>query len=268
MKSRHISARAVAIAVALAAFVVAPAALAADVTDIGFVDQAQLGALPAFVQANRQLSDFGSDLQRRYMARARGASQAEQQRLSNEFQSRMADRQRQVLGPLLGKAQVAIASIASSKNLSVVVDKRIVIFGGVDITSTVRDLLTGVGDPVPPVTTPPPSSVGYVDQLQIDAVPKLKSASDEFAKFKADQDRATAEKLKGAKNDAERNAILKDYQKILGDRQNQTLKPLSDRTRDAIAQAAKKRGLILVVDRGDVVYGGTDITADVTAALK
>ena len=261
MKSRHISARAVAIAVALAAFVVAPAALAADVTDIGFVDQAQLGALPAFVQANRQLSDFGSDLQRRYMARARGASQAEQQRLSNEFQSRMADRQRQVLGPLLGKAQVAIASIASSKNLSVVVDKRIVIFGGVDITSTVRD-------PVPPVTTPPPSSVGYVDQLQIDAVPKLKSASDEFAKFKADQDRATAEKLKGAKNDAERNAILKDYQKILGDRQNQTLKPLSDRTRDAIAQAAKKRGLILVVDRGDVVYGGTDITADVTAALK
>jgi outer membrane protein len=268
MRIRDFSARAVAIVVAWAAFAVAPAALAADVVDVGFIDQGQIGGLPAFVQANRQLADFGADLQRRYMARARGASQGEQQRLAAEFQSKMADRQRQVLGPLLGKAQVAIASIASSKNLSVVIDKRIVVFGGVDITNQVRDLLTGVGDPVPPVSTPPPSSVGYVDQAQIDAVPKLKSASDDFAKFKADQDRTTAEKLKGAKNDADRNAILKDYQKVLGDRQAQTLKPLSDKTRDAIAQVAKKRGLILVVDRGDVVYGGTDITSDVTSALK
>ena len=55
--------------------------------------------------------------------------------------------------------------------MSVVIDKRIIVFGGKDITNSVRDLLGGVGDPVPPVNTPPPSTVGYVDQQQIDAPP-------------------------------------------------------------------------------------------------
>ena len=91
-----------------------------------------------------------------------------------------------MLGPLFARAQVAIASVASSKNLSVVVDKQIVIVGGVDITPAVRDLLTGVGDPVPPVNTPPPSTVGYVDQQQIDARPAIKAAADRLREVQGD----------------------------------------------------------------------------------
>lgn len=244
------------------------AARAADVTDIGVVDQAQLSALPAFQAANRAINDYGSSLQKDYVGRARSASQAEQQRLATEFQSKMAEKQRAVLGPLFGKAQVAIASVASSKNLSVVVDKRIIVYGGVDITGNVRDLLTGPGDPVPPVNTPPPSSVGWVDHTQIDAIPAIKNATDEFAKFKADQDRAVADKLKSAKNDTERNAVLKDYQKVLEDKQKQTLQPFVDKTRNAMSEVARARGLTLVIDRTNVIYGGVDITADVTSKLK
>jgi Skp family chaperone for outer membrane proteins len=207
-------------------------------------------------------------LQKQYIGRARNASQSEQQRLGAEFQKKMADKQRSVLGPLFARAQVAIASVASSKNLSVVVDKQIMIVGGQDITSPVKDLLTGVGEPVPPVNTPAPSTVGYVDQQQIDAVPSIKTAADEFQKFKATQDAAAAAKFKNAKNQADRDAIMKDYQKTLTDKQNQTLKPLVDRTRAAMASVASKRGLILVIDRASVIYGGTDITADVTSALK
>ena len=257
-----------ALSLAAAALLAAPAALADDVTDIGYVDQSQLATLPAFVQADRQLQTYGSNLQRQYIGRARGASQAQQQQLSQEFQSQMADKQRQVLGPLFHKAQVAIASVASSKNLSIIVDKRIIIFGGQDITANVRDLLTGIGDPVPPVSTPPPSTVGYVDQSQIDAVPSIKSAADDFAKFKADEDRQTAAKLRAAKTDADRSAILKDYQSQLQSKQTATIKPLIDKTKNAMADVAHKRNLVLVVDRTNVIYGGTDITADVTAELK
>jgi outer membrane protein len=267
MKGSGKRVRGAALAAALALGMAAPAMPAGNV-DIGYIDQAQIGALPQFQRANRELGAYGDELQRQFTARARGASAADQQRLASELQGKMAERQRAVLGPLFSRAQVAIASIASSKNLSVVIDKRIVIFGGVDITSNVRDLLGGVGDPVPPVNTPPPSSVGYVDQTQIDAVPKIKSATDEFGKYKSDQDKATGEKLKSAKNDADRNAILKDYQKALETKQGQLLKPWIDRTRDAMSQVARKRGLILVVDRSDVIYGGTDITADVTGLLK
>jgi outer membrane protein len=245
-----------------------PAIGATDVTDIGSIDQNALAALPAFQSANKQLGDYGASLQKQYMARAAHASQADQQKLAAEFQGKMADKQRSLLGPLFQKAQVAIASVASSRNLGVVIDKRIVIYGGEDITGPVRDLLSRPSDPVAPVSTPPPSSVGYVDQQAIDQTPKVKAATDAFLKFKSDEDKTAGDKLKGAKNDADRDAILKDYRKTLDDKQNQTLKPMVDQTRGAISDVAMAKGLVLVVDRGDIIYGGTDITADVTAKLK
>jgi outer membrane protein len=256
------------VAFALAAAATAPAALADGTTDIGYVDEGALAALPAFVSANRQLQQYGANLQQQYIGRARGASQSQQQQLAAQFQQQMGSKQRELLAPLFGKAQVAIASVASSRNLSVVVDKRIVIVGGQDITGSVRDLLTGAGDPVPPVSTPPPSTVGYVDQQQIDATPAIKSAAGDFAKFKADEDRQTAQKLRGAKNDADRSAILKDYQSTLEAKQKSILQPLIDKTKNAMADVAHKKNLVLVVDRTNVVYGGTDITSDVTAELK
>ena len=134
--------------------------------------------------------------------------------------------------------------------------------------ANVRDLLSGAGDPVPPVNTPPPSTVGYVDQTQIDALPSIKSATDEFVKFKATQDQAAAAKFKAAKTQADRDAIMKDYQKTLSDKQTAVLKPLVDKTKSAIASVAQSKGLVLVIDRGNIIYGGTDITADVTSKLK
>lgn len=261
--------RGVALAFALAAAVLATLAIGAtDITDIGSIDQAVLGAMPAFQTASKQLNDYGASLQKQYTGRAAHASQAEQQRLAGEFQGKMADKQRQLFAPLFQKAQTAIASVASSKRLSVVVDKRIVVYGGQDITGPVRDLLTGVGDPVPPVSTPPPSAVGYVDQQAVDATPKVKAVTDDFAKFKAAQDKTTGDKLKAAKTDADRDAILKDYRKTLDDKQNAALKPMVDQTRGAIADVAKGKNLVLVVDKGDIIYGGTDITTDVTSKLK
>jgi outer membrane protein len=261
--------RAVALAFAVGAAILATPAIGAnEVTDIGSLDQQALAALPQFQAANKQLNAYGATLQKQYLGRAQHASQSEQQRLASEFQSRMADKQRQLFGPLFGRAQVAIASVASSKNLTVVVDKRIVVFGGQDITNSVKDLLTGVGDPVPPVTTPPPSKVGYVDQSAIDQTSKVKSATDDFLKFKQDQDKAAADKLKGAKTAADRDTILKDYRKTLDDQNTKTLKPVVDATRSAIGDVAKTKGLILVIDKGNIVFGGVDITKDVTDKLK
>ena len=261
--------RAAAVVFALCAAVLAtPAIGATDVIDIGSLDQSALAALPAFQAANKALSDYGTGLQKQYIGRAQRASQAQQQKLAAEFQGKMAEKQRQLFGPLFAKAQVAIASVASSKNLSVVVDKRIVVFAGQDITPSVRDLLTGIGDPVPPSSTPPPSKVGYVDQSAIDATPKVKAVTDEFVKFKGEQDKIAAEKLKGAKTDADRDAVLKDYRKTLDEKQNKTLKPMVDTTRNAIAEVAKAKHLVLVIDKGNIVFGGTDITKDVTDKLK
>jgi Skp family chaperone for outer membrane proteins len=247
----------------------APATLAADITDIGFVDQAALSSIPSFVDANRQLVSFKAGLDRDFAKQMRGVrDQQTQARIAQEFQDKLADRQRDLFGPLFERARVAIASVASSKNLSVIVDKRIVIFGGQDVTSNVIDLLNGPGDPIPPVNTPPPSSVGFVDQSQVDAVPKLKTANDDFQKFQADQQQQAQLKMKSAKSDADRQQILKDYQSALADRQKTEIAPLVDQTRSVISDIANKKGLLLVIDRSNLIYGGTDITSDVTSALK
>ena len=51
------------------------------------------------------------------------------------------------------------------------------------------------------------------------------------------------------------------------DKQDQLLKPLVDQTKAATADVARKKKLLLVVDRADVIYGGTDITSDVQNEL-
>ncbi len=253
----------------IAGAALAPATLASDVTDIGFVDQAALSSIPSFTSANRQLAEYKTGLDKQFSTQMRGVHDSGvQARIAQEFQNKLAARQRELFAPLFQRAQVAIASVASSKNLSVVVDKRIIIFGGQDVTASVVDLLNGPGDPIPPVNTPPPSSVGFVDQTQIDAIPKLKAANDDFQKFQADQQSQAQTKLKGAKTDADRQQVLKDYQASLADKQKQEIQPLVDQTRSTIADVAKKRGLLLVIDRSNLIYGGTDITSDVTSALK
>jgi len=247
----------------------APATLAADITDVGYVDQAALASVPSFTAANRQLASYKAELDKQFAAQIRSVRDpAAQQRVAQEFQDKLVERQRTVFGPLFQRAQVAIASVASSKNLSVIVDKRIIIFGGQDVTKNVIDLVTGIGDPVPPATTPPPSTVGFVDQNAIDQVGKLKTANDDFAKFRTDQEQAAQAKMKSAKTDADRQAIVADFQKTIADRQKSTMDPLVDQTRGVIADIAKKKNLLLVIDRGNIIYGGTDITADVTSALK
>lgn len=247
----------------------APQVLAADVTDIGYIDQSQIANVGAFQNANRQFTSFRAGLQREFERRARKVrAPQDQQKLAAEFQSRLANKQRELFGPLFGAAQTAIASIASSRNLSVVVDKRIVIVGGQDITKNVVDLLNSPGSPVPPVNTPPPSTVGYVDQTQIDQLDQFKKAQEEFVKFGDDQRKTAQDKLKGAKTDADRGKIYAEYQKAIDDKREQIVTPLVNQTRAAIETVAKKKGLVLVIDRNNLIFGGSDVTPDVLAVLK
>jgi outer membrane protein len=255
---------------AIAGFIASPAALGADLTDVGFVDQAAIGSLPQFQQANAQVAQYKSQLDSQFAAQMKGArTDADRQRIAGDFQQRFLNKQREVLGPLFGRAQAAIAQVSSSQHLGVIVDKRIVVYGGVDITKNVVDLVNGPGAVVPPSATPPPADVGFVDQTQIDQVPKIKSANDDFLKYASDQRSAALKQMQAAKNNPQQQQqIFQSYQKNLSSQQDKMLKPLVDQTRNAMAQIAQQKHLILVVDRSDVIYGGTDITQDVQNALK
>jgi outer membrane protein len=257
------------LAAAALSFAIAPAAIAADLTDIGYLDQAQLGSLPAFANANQQLSQYHDQLNGQFEAAMRGAkTDADKQRITLQFQEEFQDKQREILNPLLARAQAAIATVAAAKKLSVVVDKRIVIFGGVDVTKDVVDLVRSTQAVTMPQSTPGPSEIGFVDEQSLDTSQKVKDANDTLAKFADDQRAAAAVKLKNAKTDIDKQQIAADYQKAIADKQEQLLKPLVDQTKAVTATIAKGKNLLLVIDRADIVYGGTDITQDVQNALS
>jgi outer membrane protein len=242
--------------------------MADDLTDVGYVDQAALANIPAFSKASSEVGSYKEQLDRQLSkALTTVHGTAEQQRLVQEYSGKLDERRRALLEPLLARAQTAIASVASSKNLSIVIDKRIVITGGQEITRNVIDLLTGIGDPVAPVSTPPPSVLGFVDHERIDKIPMMKSAMDGFTSYRAREQQRAEDAMRTARTALQKETLLKEYQKRLTDRQKGMIDPLLDRTRGAIADVAKKKRLILVIDRGDVMYGGADITGDVIREL-
>jgi outer membrane protein len=256
------------LAVMVAAFA-APDAIAADLTDVGYLDQADLANMPVFVAANRQLLAYKQAMDSQFGAAMKNAkSDADKQRISMQFQQAYSDKQREIVGPLFQRANLAIAQVSATRNLTVVVDKRIVIYGGQDITKDVETLFSSNVAIQPPAATPPPSEIGFVDQSVLDGLPKVKAANDQMTQFASTERALYAPKLAQAKTDADKKAVYQEFNKALSDKQEQLLKPLVDATKNATADAARKHNVLLVVDRADVLYGGTDITTDVQNALN
>ena len=255
-------------AVAALTLALTPQVLATDIADVGIVDQAAIGNLKQFQDAKAQFGQYQAQLSAQYQAAIKGKSTADQQRISSDFQSRLSSAQHQLFDPLIGRANAAIAQVAANKSLSVVVDKQVVVFGGLDITKDVTDLLNQPGQIVPPVNTPAPSEIGFVDRTQIDALPKMKTASDQFVQFQNQLRSQLATQINSKTPPDQRQKIIASYQQQLQDEKNKVLQPLVDQTDKAIASVAKSKGLWLVVNAESRVYGGTDVTADVVKALQ
>jgi outer membrane protein len=244
-------------------------AIAADLTDVGFIDQADLANLPVFAGANRQLANYKAQLDSQYNGQMRHArSDADRQQITMQFQQRLNDKQREIVGPLFQRAQLAIAAVTASRNLSVIVDKRVVIFGGQDITKDVEAVFASPQAIAPPAATPPPSEIGFVDQSVLDGVTKVQTANNAMQQFETTQREVYSARIAQARTPAEKQSILQEYNKTISDKQDQLLKPLVDATRRATTDVARRKNLLLVIDKADVIYGGTDITTDVQNELS
>jgi outer membrane protein len=248
---------------------IAPAATARDLTDVGYIDQSAIAALPAFQSVSRQLAAYKTQLDGQYAAAMRGAhTPAARAQVTQEFNGRMAREQQQLAGPAFMRVQLAIASAASNHGLSIVVDKRIIIYGGVDITQQVVRLLQSSQQILPLGTQPPPSEIGYVDQNVLQNSAPVRAASSQLATFAEKERQIFGAQFTAAGHDtAKQQQIAAAYNQAMNNEQQQVLKPVVARTQQVTSQVAQRRGLLLVIDRADVLYGGTDITTDVQNAL-
>ncbi len=109
----------------------------------------------------------------------------------------------------------------------------------------------------------PSSNVGVVNQqLLVTQHPDMATAQatmqTEVEQAKKDFDEKTA-----TMNDKEKQEYYAQVQQRLSLKQQELLTPILDKVTAAIKAVADAKGLVVVLDKNNVVYGGQDITDDV-----
>ena len=85
---------------------------------------------------------------------------------------------------------------------------------------------------------------------------EAKKAEEAFNKKKASLDQAAQEKM------------VMEYRQQLAEKEQTLIKGVMEKIDSAVAEVAKAKGVSVVLDKNNVFYGGTDLTADVLAKIK
>ena len=114
----------------------------------------------------------------------------------------------------------------------------------------------------------PASSVGVVDwQALMAQHPDMATAQAEL-QAAAEEAQKNFDEKSAAMNDKEKQDYYVQLQQSLGVKQQSLLEPIVKKVEEAIKQVADKKGLSVVVEKNQVVYGGQDITQDVVKNFK
>lgn len=83
--------------------------------------------------------------QKDFNEKSKNMNDAEKRRYYTQTQERLANKQKELMDPVLKSIEASIKKIADKKGLSVVVEKSTVVYGGVDITDEVAQAMQKAG---------------------------------------------------------------------------------------------------------------------------
>lgn len=133
----------VALAIGLA-FGASSAQAAPAVSPVGYVDFIYLvDHHPDTAKANEALKAEQEAARQEFAAKSAGLSDADKQSLDRQLGQRLEQKRMELLKPISDKVVAAVKEVADAKGLSFVIDKREVVYGGVDITQDVLAKITG-----------------------------------------------------------------------------------------------------------------------------
>lgn len=111
---------------------------------IGFVDmQRALDAHPRKAASERALQEFFQAKQREFNQRAKGMSAEQRQLLDRELQQQVIEKRQELLGGLDKELRTAVEELARAEGVSVVLERAVVLFGGLDMTDQIIKKVTG-----------------------------------------------------------------------------------------------------------------------------
>jgi len=127
-----------------AAIGVTPVQAAPAASAVGYVDFIYLvDHHPDTPKANETLKAEQQAVQKEFAEKSAGLSDKEKQELDRQLSQRLEQKRLELLKPISDKVGAAVREVMDAKALSIVIGKREVVCGGVDITHDVLAKITG-----------------------------------------------------------------------------------------------------------------------------
>lgn len=113
-------------------------ASAASSSNVGVVDQGEIFTKsPDYTEAASEFQQFVSDTQKEFNDKSANMSDQEKSSYGQQMQQRIQQKEQDLMEPIQKKIEENVKSVAEAKGLTVVLDKRTVVYGGQDITQDV-----------------------------------------------------------------------------------------------------------------------------------
>lgn len=114
----------------------------ASAAGIGYVNTSLLmQAHPKMERAQLDMNAAAQKARTEFDSKAEGKSDEEKQKIANEIEKSLAEKEKSTIGPIIEDIHKAIAAVREEKGLDIVLEQALVVDGGVDITKEVGQKL-------------------------------------------------------------------------------------------------------------------------------
>lgn len=249
-------------------------------SDVGAIDRDKLYELPEFVEVQKKLEAYGKSIKEKIDAEAKGLNQndpkdiAKLQEIVGKYEREVSVQENTLKNPLMKKTEAAIAQIAVKKGLNTILDKKIVVCGSQDITNDVVELMKASKTVDMPAdkdidALTAKSKIGYFDQSVVMSLKDFRTAREEMVKMQDAAKQAFMQEVKKQNLNEEAAAQLEmRYMDELKKRSDDLYAPVVRKVNRTVESVAKTKGLSIVVDKENILYGGVNITGEVADEMK
>src|SRR3990172_994997 len=111
---------------------------------VGYVEmQRALDSHPRKASSERALQEFFQAKQREFQERSKTMTAFQRQELDRQLQQQILEKRGELLGGLDKEIRAAVEQVAKQSNVTIVLDRSVVLFGGVDLTESVIKFVKG-----------------------------------------------------------------------------------------------------------------------------
>lgn len=233
------------------------------VKKVGSIDRDAIFTLQAFKDAEKQLVEMREKKQKEFqgLVDSKKLSNEELQMRYQKMQMELQQETNKIINPLQTKAEAAVAIVARNKGLTVVLDKKIVVYGVPDITEDVKKTFETAGElTLPAAEDTSKAPIAYFDQDVVRSLKVFQEADLRVFQKRNELMKEFEKRVASVGSPSEKEALGREFMARLEAYREQIMAPLYQKVTASVNEVAEAQGISLVLDKQNVMYGGRNIT--------